>query len=161
MKAELLAEVSRVDEGYNLERKDYTDKIAALTKDLDKYKGLYTEAQKAMDAAKAQLQFQPTPTSKRDEGRSKKKPSESEEKAKEAKSKDRSMDKKKEVREEKGKEKTKQDKEDKEEKGKEKEKRGQSKDFFVSADEVPTELEPDDAEDAKVTINTFNSFCFY
>ena len=148
MKAGLLAEVRRVEEANNQEHKSNSDKIAALTRELDKYKGLYTEAQKAIDAAKAQL----TPTTGHDEGKAnKKKSAEAEEKAKEAgvdKPKPRSLEKQKEDKEEKSKDRSAERRKE-EEKGDIQKERGRraktntSQDFFVHANEVPTELEPE------------------
>eukprot|EP00026_Physarum_polycephalum_P003163 Phypoly_transcript_03173.p1 GENE.Phypoly_transcript_03173~~Phypoly_transcript_03173.p1 ORF type:complete len:611 (+),score=162.60 Phypoly_transcript_03173:644-2476(+) len=156
MKAGLLAEVRRVDEAHTKERKEFQDKVALLAKDLEKYKGLYTEAQKAMDAAKAQLGFSSTP--KRDEG---KKKSESDEKAKgrEEKRDERAKERSAEKRDEKAKDRSAEKRDEKskdrsverhdekaKEKGDKSGKRAQPKasSFYVNPNEVPTELEPDD-----------------
>jgi len=164
----------RVDEAYKNERKDFTDKISSLSKDLDKYKGLFSDAQKAMDAAKAQLQGTAPSLSQRDEDKGDKmKQSEEKSKARDTetpkdrsaekskdrteakdrsaeKSKDRTAEKSKDRTAEKSKDRTPENsKDDKEDTAKDRVQRTSSKGYecYILPSEVPTELEPDDDQD--------------
>jgi len=147
MKAGLMAEVRRLDDAHVRELRENNEKIESLSNDVDKYKNLYADAQKAMDAAKAQLQTISTPSSKDDETDSQK-PSESEEKPKQ---KERSSRVEAKQPKSKGSEKRQTEKEDKSKDNKKRSSKSISE-FFVSPNEVPTELESEEESASQDTI---------